>query len=273
MDVPTFLPEHLSHSQVESYARCGEAYRLARIERVPSEPSWALVAGSAIHAVTEHLDLLDFGVDDDGPSTFMEGMEVVLAEQRERGWEEHQIRTTGRKSREWPNARDRAYWEYNGQAHVNRWRGFLRSGMDIALVNGYPGVEVKFEVEIPTDDGESVKFLGFIDRILESPLHGAGIVDLKTGAGLPESDNQLREYCMSVSLLDMDVDVKWAAYYMTDEKHAGLTEPVDLRRRSAEQVQRPIVMAWKGIKNGIYLPNIGRHCTSCFVRSNCVYAR
>lgn len=264
--------QHLSHSSVESFIRCGESWRLARIERVPSEPSWALIAGSAIHAVTEHLDLLDFDIDDNGPSTFMEGVEVMLAEQKERGWDEKDIRTTGRKSKDWPNARDRTYWEYHGQGHVNRWRNFLRSGMDIAIVNGQPAVEVEFLVELEGEDGERVPLKGFVDRILDSPMYGLGLVDLKTGASLPESDSQLREYVMALHMLD-GIEISWSAYYATDEKHAGLTEPVDLRKRSPEQIQRPILMAWKAIKNGIYLPNVGRHCSSCFTRSHCQYYR
>ncbi len=265
-----FELHHLSHSSVDSYARCGHAFRLARIERIPSEPSWALIGGSAVHLCTETLDLADFGIDTGGPASFAEAFEVVLAEQAERGWEESVIRTTGRKSKEWPNARDKDYWLKIGQGHVDRWRRFLGTGWDIAVINGVPAVEVEFLVDLPGPDGP-VPFKGFIDRLIENPAHGAGVVDLKTGASVPESEAQLREYVMALGLLGIDAEIRWAAYYMTQAEKGGLTEPVALARRTDAQVQAPILMAWQGIKNNVFMPHIGRHCNTCFVRAHCEY--
>jgi hypothetical protein len=263
---------HLSHSSVESYARCGEAFRLQKVEKIGGEPSWALIGGSAVHLVTETLDFADFGIDTGGPTTFAEGLEVGLAEQAQRGWAEEHIRTTGRKSKEWPNARDKDYWIKVGQGHVDRWRNYLTKGMDIAVINGRPAIEIEFLVEFDAADGGKVPFLGYIDRILESPQYGAGVVDLKSGASIPESQQQLREYALSLQVLQSDLDIQWAAYYMTDEKHAGMTAPVDLTSKTPAQVTGPILTAWRGIQNDLFMPNIGRHCGSCFVRHFCQFA-
>jgi putative RecB family exonuclease len=269
-ETETWTLPHLSHSTVDSYSRCGEAFRLAKVEKVDSEPSWALVAGSAIHMATETLDYRDFGIETGQPDNFVEALEVVLEEQRARGFEESVIRTTGRKSREWPSARNKDYWLQNGQAHITRWRNYLSTGVDVAIINGRPAIEVEFLVMLEAEDGTQVPFKGFIDRIIESSAYGAGIIDLKTGASAPESDTQLREYNLAVALMG-DIEIKWAAYYCTDEKLGGLTLPVPLEARTDAQVKAPVLMAWKGIHAGIFMPNIGRHCSSCFVRKHCTY--
>jgi hypothetical protein len=267
-----FQISHMSHSSVESYARCGHAFKLAKIEKASSEPSWALVGGSAVHLATETLDLLDFGIDNGGPQTFADAFDAALAEQAERGWTESDIRSTGRKSREWPNARNKDYWLQVGQGHINRWRNFLQTGMDIAIIAGKPAVEIEFLVDLVDEvTGEIVPFKGYIDRVLESPIYGLGVVDLKTGAGIPESENQLREYVLALGLVQADEPIQWAAYYMTQEEKGGLTPPVALSSRTDAQVKAPIVTAWRGIKAGIFMPNVGRHCTSCFVRDHCEF--
>lgn len=59
--LPHPLPRHMSHSQFKTLADCGEAYRLERVYRVPVAPNLAAVAGKAVHAATEYLDLWDAG--------------------------------------------------------------------------------------------------------------------------------------------------------------------------------------------------------------------
>lgn len=54
------LPPHASYSQLTSWTRCGKAYELERLRRVPSRPSVFLAAGSAIHTVIERINLAAF---------------------------------------------------------------------------------------------------------------------------------------------------------------------------------------------------------------------
>ncbi|HVA19540.1 MAG TPA: PD-(D/E)XK nuclease family protein [Solirubrobacteraceae bacterium] len=58
-------PGHLSPSQVTSFLRCAECYRLARIEKIPRPLSIHLPIGSAVHKAIEHARLrnLDGTVD------------------------------------------------------------------------------------------------------------------------------------------------------------------------------------------------------------------
>lgn len=50
------LPLYLSPSQIKSLLTCSEQYRLERVLRAPSRPSWAAVGGSVVHLITEALD-------------------------------------------------------------------------------------------------------------------------------------------------------------------------------------------------------------------------
>lgn len=57
--LPHPVPKHLSYSQATTLADCGERYRLERIFRVPTPPSWAAVGGKAMHLASEWIDRLD----------------------------------------------------------------------------------------------------------------------------------------------------------------------------------------------------------------------
>jgi hypothetical protein len=49
--------DHLSYSQYTSYARCAKAYYLERVAQAPQLPAVYLVAGSAVHAAIEQINL------------------------------------------------------------------------------------------------------------------------------------------------------------------------------------------------------------------------
>lgn len=57
-DDNTRTPErpYRSYSAFTSWLRCGEAYRLERVANVPQVPALYLIAGSAIHEITESYD-------------------------------------------------------------------------------------------------------------------------------------------------------------------------------------------------------------------------
>jgi hypothetical protein len=54
------LPPHASHSQVNSWLRCGKAYYLERLVKVKQPPAAYLVAGVAIHTAIENINKLHF---------------------------------------------------------------------------------------------------------------------------------------------------------------------------------------------------------------------
>lgn len=46
-----------SHSQLTTYTRCGKQYYLERIASAPTKPAVYMVAGTAIHAAIEKINL------------------------------------------------------------------------------------------------------------------------------------------------------------------------------------------------------------------------
>lgn len=50
------MPEHFSHSQMNSWLRCGKSYQLSRLIGVPERPAVYLVTGNAMHSVIEDIN-------------------------------------------------------------------------------------------------------------------------------------------------------------------------------------------------------------------------
>lgn len=50
------LPDYASYSSLTTWLDCGWKYVLTRAMKVPEQPAWYFIGGSALHEVTEHLD-------------------------------------------------------------------------------------------------------------------------------------------------------------------------------------------------------------------------
>jgi len=50
------MPGHASYSQLSAWSRCGKAFQLERLVKVPSRPGVYLAAGSAVHTVIERIN-------------------------------------------------------------------------------------------------------------------------------------------------------------------------------------------------------------------------
>lgn len=80
------LPEHVSHSQLTSWAeRCQKEFFLRRIARAPELPAWWLVGGSTVHEVTEELDRrgLEFNLTPEVLNSKLEIEELTLTKLNE----------------------------------------------------------------------------------------------------------------------------------------------------------------------------------------------
>lgn len=258
-----FELHHLSHSALTDLLSCGEKYRLRRIEKVPTSPSWALIGGSAFHAATEALDKRDFDIPCDLPLTFAECMEEVIAEAEQRSpTPQSSWRASGRASKEWPEKEDKKWWLAHGQIMVDNWRAFLKnSGFSIWVTpDGQPAIELRGEVS-----SLGFPFVGYIDRILVSPTHSIGPVDLKSGKP-PRQNDQLIAYGLMIEEV-FGVRPTWGAYYMS--RSAGLGLPVALSALDRKPMEHRISSAAKQIKEKIFIPNQSPLCFSCDVRDYC----
>ena len=50
------IPEHRSHSQLQTWLRCQHQYYLSRVEQVPETPSLPMAAGNAVHSMLEKIN-------------------------------------------------------------------------------------------------------------------------------------------------------------------------------------------------------------------------
>ena len=125
------VPDHLSRSQVDTYSDCGRKWLLERGMRVPRVPAWALLGGSAVHAVTEEYDKAAL----DGTELDDEYLREAFAldlESRIREEEDlfsvprARFSISGRASKDWPNKEDEAWWKHHGPAMVLNWKSWRR---------------------------------------------------------------------------------------------------------------------------------------------------
>lgn len=260
------LPPTLSYSQLNSFVSCGERYRLERIHRVPSRPSWAQVGGSAIHAVTEARDLTSLGASAYNLTMeFSAAFEAEIAETVERtGFPTEEWYAGGRASKQWPNKEDRLWWEHHGPIACNTWDAWRETTpWDIWWVDDdRPAVEL--EVVARFGD-ETVKMV--IDRVFVDRRTGeAIIVDIKSGQE-PKSSLQLGVYAEGMQQT-LGMRPSYGAYWMS--RTGSTSTPEVLDRYTTEYLTHSFTSLRKAQRAGIFLPNVGPLCGSCGVREFCV---
>src|SRR6266571_4548507 len=109
-------PPHRSWSQLNSYTKCGEAFRLERVAKVPRAPAVWFAAGSAYHKVCEDFDRyavahgLEAATDIGWLPSFGAALNVELDEMRAEEPDESKWRTAGRKTKDKPNGEDVTWW-------------------------------------------------------------------------------------------------------------------------------------------------------------------
>lgn len=259
------LPGHLSFSQVATYLKCGEQYRLERLMQAPQLPSWALCGGSAVHTATEEWDhsLLGGEVRDDYTDLWVKHftMQVEDTEQR-RDVPRSEFRASGRASKDWPDKENEAWWNHRGPEFLANWASWrLNSPWDLWFTpEGVPAIEIAFTINVA---GIAVK--GAIDRVF---VTGDGVVvpvDLKTGRE-PDDTLQLGTYAKAMrDLLKTDAPV--ATYWMA--RSGGTTDLHPMGKFTDAYLDLMYGQARKGMEAGIFLPHVTSMCKGCSVRDSC----
>lgn len=260
------IPGHLSYSQISTYLKCGEAYRLEKILHAPSAPAWALAGGSAVHSGTEEWDneLMATG-------TAREDFDVLwahhFAEQIEDTEKRNDIpreewRASGRKSKDWPDKENEEWWNHHGPTFLRAWSTFrMMVPWEIwTAPDGRPGIEIDFTISI---GGVLVK--GAIDRIMQTREGQILPVDLKSGQA-PDSYLQLGTYAKAMRD-HMGVDPELGTYWMA--RTGSTTELHPMAKYSDAYLELLYVGARKGIEDGRFLPKESRDCSWCSVRESC----
>lgn len=277
MTETTAAPSHRSFSQLNTLRRCGEAYRLSRVEGIPSRPSVPAVAGAAVHLGTETTDrrLEEWTEPSEAQvqEIIEEGIDVALSsvddEVRSEEWPVEDWNYFGKQNLDWfrsdgiPNS-IRAYvgWRVNSDLELAQLQ-------DVGL-----GIEIPFVVKL-----WEIELRGYIDRLLVQPETMAFyVLDLKTGHK-PATDEQLGLYRYALSE-QYGIDVTWGGFLYNLKGGPGdgrgqvkLTQPIDLRHWSKEKLYLMYSKADFLIKQGIYLPFPGDNCFTCDVKHACQFAQ
>ena len=275
MSFELVIPDHLSRSQLDTYSDCGMKWLLQRGMKVPQLPAWALIGGSAVHAVTEEFDrhLLEGNMMDDG--LIREAFALDL-ESRTKAEEElyqvhrSQFRASGRASKQWPDKETEAWWKEKGPEFVLAWKSWRRvTPWDLVeIVNPKTGeiidpIEYSFKLEL----ADGLQTWGAIDRLFT--YQGQLIVvDLKTGAYEPKKPDQLGDYSSAIEAAT-GIRPAWGYFWMA--RSGGTTDGFNLNRPRLmlPAMAKTYGTAQRGIEAGIFLANVSNLCSSCPVREFC----
>ncbi len=273
-----YSPAHRSWSQLNAYQTCGHRFQLERILGVPQRPSWAALAGKAIHVATE-------SVDRDGTDpelAWIQAWNDELAIQTKHAeYPQSEWYVGGRKSKDWPDKETPTFWLQEGPIHVARWKAWREGNpdwklMDVPFLHDYITPEgdpdTDYDLAPAIEWGATVWFRtnmikAFIDRIFINPDGEVVVVDIKSGTFTPEP-LQLGIYAAVMEKAGLPRP-KWGAFFKT--RQGVMTEPADLDRFTVEFWADQFDVLERGVEHGVFPANPGNSlCGSCSVKQWCV---
>lgn len=254
----------LSHSQLTSWASCGERHRLERVLRIPSTPGWALIGGSAVHEATENYDNARLGIETAQPD-FREIMERRIAEaEDESGIPRDGFKASGRASKENPNKEDLNWWLAQGPVMLKRWIVFTQNvPWDIWIMpNGKPAIEVEYTLNLA-----NVAIRGYVDRVMVDREGNLIVVDLKTGSSKQATPRQLGTYKVGLEDRFPGNVFRYGTFW---DARGGTSSPLaSLNGYTRARIQWQYGKVRQAKELGIYIANPSMLCGSCGVRDYC----
>lgn len=266
-------PKQRSFSQLSSFSECSYRYYLQRVARVPVMQAAWFPGGRAFHSTTEWLDREIFRAN---PVLLQAGRQKLaqvwaekfgqaVDEAREKEPDVSKWRTAGRPSADKPNGEDVDWWRVAGLNMVNGYADWWAAEPPWrvwALPGGEPALEVPLLVEF-----RDVPVVGYVDQILQSVTDDRLlIVDKKTGKRKPLPGLQLATYNVELEAV-FGQPFGWGSYFMA--RDATLTDPEPLAHWTPEMLGELYGRMDMAERLGLYLPNLGSHCSGCLVRKWC----
>ena len=268
-------PKVRSYSQLSSFTECSYRYYLERVRRVPVAQAVWFPAGRAYHSTTEWLDREMFA----GHPVLLEAGRRKLAQvwadeftaeveaAREKEPDLSKWFTAGKPTKDKPNGEDVDWWRPAGEKMVQAYADWWEAKPPwrlYAMPDGSPALEVPVLCSL-----NGVPVRGFVDQVLVSTRTGGLlVVDKKTGSRVPQHPLQLATYAVELTaMLREPIPIVWGSYFMA--RTAELTEPQSLAYLTPEVLAEMYQRMDEAERRGLYLPNLGQHCTRCLVRRHC----
>lgn len=249
------VPEHTSHSAINSYLRCGKAYELGKLG-VQEAPAWWLIGGSAVHKATEWLDTGEW--DDSPEMAFYTAFNNEIFDAEDTEPDQGKWRKAGYGAR----AQGHEHWMKQGPLYVKQWANREMSWWD---------VELDVSATLPS----GIKIKAYIDRVeFNGDTKLYEIVDLKTGSTRPDSDQQLGIYkilferYLAWNGYDMERGTVAFNYMFKDDEFYEM----DVSNWTLETVDEIAKEWYSGISSGVFIPNRGKQCGTCGLSKACYLA-
>ena len=239
----------ISYTQISTYQRCPQQYKLAHVDRIPVVPAPVLVLGGAVHEALRCLH-------DPGrlrPPALEEVVEQFCA-----AWQ--------RQEAQLPEAERQAYFEEG----VELLRRYYELNAQPEKDRFTAAAELNFT--LPFEDGHTLT--GRIDRLDVLPGGGLEVIDYKTGRRMPtqpqvDKNLQLAIYLLAAQHLYPGRPTRATFYYLFHNFRLT-TEP---KPEALEARKWEIREVLAGVEAQAFDPRLGPHCDWCDWRSYCLLFR
>lgn len=259
------MARHRSVSQLNTFTRCGEQYRLERVVKgLPQRPAAWTALGSAFHVAYETYENTDrrFNLDTIFWTAYNAEIEKLWELQPDENlWmKTPRVKTVEQDiklRREHGVKQAVAYQEMCEASEWKLWR----------TPEGTKGLELKFSISFDIgDEHGTVEVIGAIDCVLQWPDGTVSVRDIKTGNKGNVNNRQLGLYGLALRER-YGLDLFRGEYWYTKLGASG--GPVDLRRYNRDYLSDQYGKLDRSIVDGLYLANPGSVCEMCGVRSYC----
>lgn len=249
-----------SVSQLTRFASCSMAFKLQKLDKAPEAPAAWIAEGNAFHSTVDYWEQTGRMRTPASLSEFAEAEYLAeIGKLKEQEPDLNQWLKSGMRKPETDIEKRletvrSAVAHYATVALTEPWRPY-------ELPDGSPASEVPFEVKLT----DTMGIRGQIDLLMEWPDGSLRCRDYKTGSKLPGL-LQLGVYRLALKET-LDLDVSYGDYWMS--KKGSINGPHDLTVYTRDRLVGYFEALDRGVAEGVFLPNVGDHCTPCAVKKYC----
>jgi hypothetical protein len=256
---------YLSWSRLNKYANCGESYRLAYINEMPSEPSGAAIAGKSVHQAIADAEASEAWRDESA----INWMQLTFNEHFNEGVADaggpDACRWGGRKDRDGRPQEDYLWWQnYAGDLFMRRYAAIRRRDDEMGYTLLPNGVELEVGIDL-----SGRHFVSYMDMLLVDADGQAIVRDWKTGTMVDPVQLGVYSYVLEHSELGLTIDQGQIGYLRGNESGKWIREYHLGPLRAL--VPRLLDDLIRGVEAKIFPLRPSPFCAACGVRAACEY--